>query len=54
MHFTIDIAEDWLDVLDALIAQVAAQSASSPEEALEKTLFAQLNEQRTNTGKGDV
>ena len=46
MRFFIEIDDDWLDALDALIQLVAAQEDSSPEQAIEKALFAQIKEQR--------
>ncbi len=46
MRFFIEIDDDWIDALDALIKLVAAQEDSSPEQALEKAIFAQVKEQR--------
>lgn len=46
MRLTIEIAEDWLDILDTLADQVTAQDASTPEAALEHRIFAQLKNQR--------
>jgi len=48
MRFVIEIADDWLDTLDDLTAQVKAQGDDSPEQALEQNIFAQLKEQRNS------
>ena len=49
MRFTIKVDEDWLDILESLANLVADQDDSSPEEALEKAIFAQINHQRTTS-----
>ena len=46
MRFVIEIDDDWLDALDALIKLISTQEDSSPESALEKTICAQIKEQR--------
>ena len=46
MRFTIEVDDDWLDTLEALADQVAAQGDGSPESALEQTIFAQIRTQR--------
>ena len=46
MRFILEIDDDWLDALDALIKLISAQEDSSPEAALEKAMFAQIKEQR--------
>lgn len=45
MYFTIEIADDWLDVLESLAAQVTAQDGLTPEEVLEQTIFSQIQAQ---------
>lgn len=45
MLFTIEVDEEWFPALKSLAALVAAQGESSLEEALEKAIFAQIEEQ---------
>ena len=45
MTFTIEIGEDWIDTLEGLIETILNGSPVSLEEALEKTVFAQIAQQ---------
>ena len=45
MRFTIEIDEDWLETLTTLTELVLNQEVSSPEEALEKAIFTQIEHQ---------
>ena len=45
MLFSIEVDESWLRVLEGLIEKVLDQPTSSPEEALEFSIFAQMRKQ---------
>ena len=45
MLFSIELEESWFGVLEELIEKVLDQSTSSPEEALEFSIFAQMRKQ---------
>ena len=45
MQFLIEIDEEWLETLEALINKVLEQSRATPEEAIEHTIFAQISQQ---------
>ena len=47
MKFTIEIDEDWLDTLEHLTELVLKQPTCLPEEALERAIFKQIEQQRT-------
>lgn len=49
MLFTIEVDEEWFPALESLAALVAAQGDSSPEEALEKAIFVQIEEQHSQS-----
>lgn len=48
MRFTLEIEDDFLEVLDALSELVLDQPICSPEEALETAIFTHLKFQRTH------
>lgn len=49
MEFTIEIEDEYLEVLDSLSEIVFDQPISSPEEALELAIFTHLQFQRTHS-----
>lgn len=49
MRFTIEVGEEWLDALGRLTELVLKQPTYSPEEALERAIFEQVEEQRTSS-----
>lgn len=49
MRFTIEVSEEWLDALESLTELVLKQPTCSPEEALERAIFEQIEEQRSRS-----
>ena len=49
MRFTIEIEDEFLEVLDSLSELVFDQPVCSPEEALEVAIFTHLQFQRTHS-----
>ncbi|MBI4487498.1 MAG: hypothetical protein HY694_00300 [Deltaproteobacteria bacterium] len=46
MRFIIEVDKEWLDALEHLIELVLKQPTCSPEEALERAIFEQIEKQR--------
>ena len=53
MLFTVEVDEEWLQALDSLTEAVLGASTSTPEEALEKTIFTQIKRQYASSEGGD-
>jgi hypothetical protein len=54
MRFTIEIDDEWLDVLNSLTDTVLSGSTATPEEAIEAAILFQLRLQRIRMQEGNM